>query len=458
MQFAAIRTDLNLAPVAEPVIHYCQPVEDILPHPMATLVTGITPQQAQGDGVPEPNFAAAIEAEFSRPGTCGAGYNSIRFDDEVTRFTLYRNFYDPYAREWRNGNSRWDIIDMVRMAYALKPEVLVWAEREPGVPSFKLEELTKANGIAHESAHDALSDVQATIALAKLIKNRAPDFYDYCWKLRSKDFVLQRLQINEHHPFLHVSSRFPAKQGCLAIVAPLLRMKSNANAVLVFDLSSDPSELSDLDVDTIRERVFTPADQLPEGQKRLPLKLLHMNRSPMIAPIAMLSDQRAGELGVNKAWCEENWRNLGDVASYAPRLQQAFAQEFEAASDPELALYEGFIPDQDRQLCEKVRTAGPNQLSEETFPFSDHRLAELLFRYRARFFPETLDAAEGEQWREQVFARLMEDNSANYQCLAGYFRVIEELLGEYAGDERAKALLDSMLEWGRELQQKYSQA
>lgn len=425
---------------------------------MATLVTGITPQQARSDGVPEPEFTAAVEAEFSLPGTCGAGYNSIRFDDEVTRYTLYRNFYDPYAREWRNGNSRWDIIDMVRMAYALKPEILNWPEREPGVPSFKLENLTEANGIAHESAHDALSDVQATIALAKLIKDRAPEFYEYCWKLRSKDYVLQRLNIAEHHPFLHVSSRFPAQQGCLAIVAPLLRMKSNANAVLVFDLNSDPAPLSDLDVEQMKERVFTPADQLGVGQERLPLKMLHLNRSPMIAPIAMLSHARAKELGIDKARCEKNWQQLGDVASYASNLQQVFERQFEPASDPELALYEDFIPDADRSLCERVRMAKSNDLSAESFPFIDKRLEELFFRYRARFFPDSLTAEEQKQWVEEVSGKLLRDDDSNYQCLKGYFSLVDKLLDENSEDERSQKLLHSMKEWGTELQQKYSQA
>ncbi len=68
----------------------------------------------------EAEFIARIHAELAHPGTCGVGYNSIRFDDEFTRYTLYRNFYDPYAREWQNGCSRWDIIDMLRLTRALR--------------------------------------------------------------------------------------------------------------------------------------------------------------------------------------------------------------------------------------------------------------------------------------------------------------------------------------------------
>jgi len=185
-QFAGIRTNTDLQVVGDPLMMYCQPVADSLPAPEACLITGITPQHASEHGIAEPQFIAQIQAEFSQPQTCGAGYNSLRFDDEVTRYSLYRNFYDPYAREWQNGNSRWDIIDMVRLTYALRPDTLIWPQREPGVPSFKLELLSSANGLEHESAHDALSDVMATIKLAQHIKTRQPQLYDYCWGLRNK--------------------------------------------------------------------------------------------------------------------------------------------------------------------------------------------------------------------------------------------------------------------------------
>ena len=457
-QFAAQRTDTELNPIGAPISLFCQPARDLLPSPEAALITGITPQQAQRDGLIEAVFLARVHEALGEPGTCAVGYNSLRFDDEFLRFSLYRNFYDPYEREWRNGNSRWDIIDMVRMVYALKPEILQWPEREPGVPSFKLEELTRVNGIAHAAAHDALSDVQATIALAGLIRNRAPALYDYCWNLRSKDYALQRLDIAEHRPFLHVSSRFPARQGCVAIVAPLVRLKSNANAILVFDLSVDPTPLATLSVEEIRQRVFSAEADLPAGHHRLPLKLLHLNRTPMMAPVAMLSDQRAEQLGIDKSLCERHWHELGNVESVAARLQQVFERQYEPAEDPELALYEDFIPDADRALCERVRQAQGDQLLSTTFPFVDRRLTELLFRYRARFFPESLTEAEQSQWFEQVAARLLRKDADDYQCLEGYFRVIDLLRQEKPNDQRSQALLGTLEDWGRELQQKYSQA
>lgn len=158
-QFAGIRTDLDLNIIGEPLVLYCKPPPDLLPDPEACLITGITPQQALSSGVLEYQFIAAIHNELSRPNTCCVGYNNIRFDDEITRHLLYRNFYDPYEREWKNGNTRWDIIELVRACYALYPEGINWPLNEEGKISFKLEDIALANGLAPYKSHDALSDV-----------------------------------------------------------------------------------------------------------------------------------------------------------------------------------------------------------------------------------------------------------------------------------------------------------
>src|SRR3546814_14818171 len=105
-QFAAIRTDAQLNEVQAPVEFFVKPADDLLPSPMATLVTGITPQDALRDGVTEAEAFARIFEEMARPETCTLGYNSLRFDDEFVRHGLFRNFRDPYEREWRGGHSR----------------------------------------------------------------------------------------------------------------------------------------------------------------------------------------------------------------------------------------------------------------------------------------------------------------------------------------------------------------
>ena len=222
-QFAGIRTDSELNEIGEPVMLYCKPGADYLPSPEACLLTGITPQHCAEHGVPEHQFAAAIERELATPGTISVGYNSIRFDDEVTRFLFWRNLIDPYAREWQNRCSRWDLLDVVRACYALRPEGITWPTTDTGQPSFKLEHLTRANGIAHEAAHDALSDVRATIALARLIRDKQPRLFAFCLSLRQKDTVRHQLQ-------LHQPARWFTSLACLAANAAIWRWYGTGRA------------------------------------------------------------------------------------------------------------------------------------------------------------------------------------------------------------------------------------
>ena len=262
-QFAGLRTDEALNEVGEPLVIYCKPARDVLPHPEACLLTGITPQIADAQGVPEPEFIARIHTELAQPGTCSVGYNTLRFDDEVTRHTLYRNFYDPYAREWQHGNSRWDLIDLVRMTHALRPEGIEWPLHDNGKPSFRLEDLAAANGIGHESAHDALSDVRATIGLARLIRDRQPRIYDWLFQLRRKQKASGQLDLVGHEPVLHTSSMYPSETGCTTLVMPLIGEPGNNNSVLVYDLRYDSGPFMALDEEGLRDRLFTRAEDLP---------------------------------------------------------------------------------------------------------------------------------------------------------------------------------------------------
>lgn len=219
LQVAGIRTDHALNEIDEPVNLYCQPSEDILPHPAACAITGITPSQLAEKGLSEADFMTRVHAQLAAPGTCGAGYNTLRFDDEMTRYSLYRNFFDPYAREWQGGNSRWDLIDVVRAAYALRPDGLVWPTDDEGRVTLKLERLTAANNIDHGHAHEALSDVRATIALARLIREKQPKLYDWLFQLRSKQKVMDQIRLLQ--PLVHISGRFSAARSYVGVVLPL---------------------------------------------------------------------------------------------------------------------------------------------------------------------------------------------------------------------------------------------
>ena len=406
LQVAGIRTDEQLNEIGEPVNLYCRPGDDILPHPAACRITGITPQVLVEKGLVEAEFMARVHAELAMPGTCVAGYNSLRFDDEVTRYSLYRNFYDPYAREWQGGNSRWDLIDLVRAAYALRPEGIEWPQDEDGRVSLKLERLTVANGIDHGQAHDALSDVRATIGLARLLKARQPRLYDYLYQLRSKTRVAEQIRLLQ--PLVHVSGRFAGHRHYLAVVLPLAWHPRNRNALIVCDLQSDPQPLLELDADILRKRLYTRRDELSDGELPVPLKLLHINRCPVVAPLKVLRAEDIARLQLDMGACESRAQLLREqMPAWQAKLETIYASEdFESLDDPEQQLYSGFIGDRDRRLCEQVRQASAQELARHDWPFSDERLPELLFRYRARNFPHSLSADEQQDWRAFCRARL----------------------------------------------------
>lgn len=452
-QFAAIRTDAELNEIGDPIMLYCQPAPDYLPDPQSCLITGITPQQCQEWGVPEHQFAATICAAFSQPGTIGVGYNTIRFDDEITRHLFWRNLMDPYAREWQNNCGRWDLLDVVRMTYALRPEGIEWPRNEDGKASFRLENLTRANGLVHEAAHDALSDVRATIAMARLIREKQPRLFEFCLSLRNKDKVAQEMGLHlepaQRQPFLHVSGMFPAERGCLALVWPLAAHPSNKNEILVWDCCYDPTELFGLDVETIRLRMFTRGADLPEGVMRLPIKSVHLNKSPMlVSNLKTLSAAQAARWGID---IEQGLAHAA-LAARGPQMTEVWAQVFQRPraepADVDEDLYGGFVGNGDRRKLESLRGESPERLAQIRPSFDDQRLGELLFRYRARNFPKTLSEQEMAQWEEHRAARLYEG--------AGGARTIEQLMGEIdvlseSADERGEEILGALYDYAESI-------
>ncbi|MDT8998890.1 exodeoxyribonuclease I [Paucibacter sp. APW11] len=457
-QFAGLRTDADLNEIGAPLMVYCRPAPDQLPDPEACLLTGILPQTCLEQGLPEHEFAAAIEAELARPGTVGVGYNSIRFDDEVTRHLFWRSLIDPYAREWQNECGRWDLLDVVRCAYALRPDGIVWPRHEDGRPSFKLEHLTAANGLAHEAAHDALSDVRATIALARLLKTAQPKLFEFCLKLRKKDAVWAEIQAaqSQGRPFLHVSGMYGPERGCIALVWPLAPHPTNKNELIVWDLAADPSELLTLNAASIRERMFTRQELLPEGQTRLPIKTIHINKSPVvISQLKTLSPEMAARWGVDLA---QGMQHADLLSKSAHLLAGLWGEVFqrppaEGAVDVDEDLYGGFLSQDDRRLLNRLRALSPEALSERVAEgraaFADERLAELLFRFRARNFPDSLAPEETQRWQDHCAARLHR-GEGGAQTLTQFFERIDAL-GEAHEDERSQEILGALYDYAEQI-------
>jgi len=448
-QFAGIRTDMDFNIVGEPEMFYCRLPDDYLPSVEPAIITGITPEITQSKGLAEYQFAGKINQQFSQPDTCIVGYNTLRFDEEFSRYLFYRNFYDPYEYSWQNGNSRWDIIDLVRAAYALRPESIIWPTNESGLPSFKLEDLTQANGISHEQAHDAMSDVYATIALAKLIKQKIPKLFNYYFKLRDKHEVKAFISTQPIKPLVHVSGMFGSARGNISIVAPVAWHPVNKNAVIVVDLSKDISPLLDLTADEIRERLYTKQSQL--GYKRsIPVKLIHINKSPFIAETKVLLAENKERLGIDLSSCLSNLERLNQYSELSIKMTEVFQQEtpFDHQGNVDAMLYDGFFSDQAKNIFKKIRHSSPEKLLDFKASVNDNRFDELLFRYRGRNFYNTLTSEEKQRWIAHRQVSLQ-------PLLTDYFLDLDNQAENFDTDNEKLAIIASLRDYALELTREF---
>jgi exodeoxyribonuclease-1 len=401
-QFAGIRTDENLNIIDEKML-YCKPTGDVLPDPIAVNVTGITPQLCEKNGLIEKDFIAEINKEFSTPKTCVVGYNNIRFDDEFTRHTLFRNFFDPYAWAWKGGNSRWDLLDVVRMCYALKPQTMNFPLIDD-IPSFKLDKLAPANNIIVK-AHDALEDVRATIAIAKIIKEKEPKLFDYALSLKDKKTVASKVTLFE--PMLHTSGMYPAKLGCTRRCVAL-GFSPLGNAI-IFNLDQDPQILLDLEAIELKKLQFAKKQDLPEGQERLQIKEMHFNKSPMFVPnIAKLDPKTVKHLSIDMDKTDKHLAFiLENKQAISQKIKEMYQKaEFAKNNDSDQSLYDGFLSNNDRQVADEVVKTPVENLSNLQPQFENENLKKLFVNFKARNYPETLSESESEYWFEVVQERI----------------------------------------------------
>jgi exodeoxyribonuclease-1 len=441
-QFAGVRTDAEFNPIGTPKVLYCQPPPDHLPDPHAVLITGITPQQALRQGMVEAEFARSIHQELSQPNSCILGYNSIRFDDEVTRYLFYRNFYDPYGYSWQQGNSRWDLLDVVRACYALRPDGIEWPLTEEGFPCFKLQRLTEANDISHQHAHDALSDVYATIALAKRIQQAQPRLFDYLHQHRSKQKLALLIDTINLKPLLHISGMFKASRGCASWVVPLAWHPDQQNSIIVCDLTGNIEPLLTQTSEWLQQCLYTKHEALAPSDSPIPLKLIHLNKCPVLAPAPLLRPEDAERLGLDRQHCLNNLKTLQRVPEIREKIAAVFATKPKqvAATVVEARLYEGFFSAADRSKIAQVPHLAPELLSTFADHFQDPRLAPLLFHYRARNFPQTLNQQEQQRWAAHCHQQLEQKKTS-------YLQQLQQLMHTYANHPTRLILLQALIEY-----------
>ena len=414
---------MNLQPIGEPYNVLVALNDDTLPSPDALMVTGITPQKTVEEGYTEAQFARMLSEEIFTPETVAVGFNNIRFDDEFIRHLLWRNFHDPYEWSWKDGRSRWDLLDVVRLTRALRPEGINWPLDDKGEPSNRLELITSANGIAHENAHDALADVTALIAVTKLIKQKQSQLYDYLLKMRDKKVVQQLVNVDDKKPFVYASGRYDKEFAKTTVAFPLTTSRNGG--VVVYDLRYDPTPFVGLSTEELSAKIFASwEERQAEDFVKLPVKELQYNRCPAVAPLGVLEQGNGWQKISLDAKTVQKYQNiLLKHPDFAEKLRTIFENKpaFKKLPDPEAQLYDGFLNDRDRLQVEAVRNADERELADFHPEFQDERLTPLLLHYKVRNFPRSLsedDLAQWEAWRAQHLQAQLPQFMASLQRLA----------------------------------------
>lgn len=422
MQFAGQRTDAELNNIGEPVNVLIKLTDDVLPDPQAVLVTGITPQKTHQEGYSEADFLRLLYQEVLLPNTIIAGFNSVRFDDEFMRYTLYRNFYDPYEWAWQQGRSRWDVLDAIRMTRALRPDGIKWPFDQDSQPTNRLELLSGLNGLNHEKAHDALSDVQALIGVARLIKQKQPKLFDYLLKLRDKKEVAKLVNLDQPGPFVYTTGQYPKDYLHTSVAYPL-SPGGNFGTVVVYDLRFDPTTWAKKSVAQLNEIRFAKKElRQTDGFAALPAKELNYSRCPAVAPLGVLDNLAQERIKIDLNTVQTNLAKL-QKTDLADKLREVFTRkQFPKNGDVDTRLYDGFVNEADKTKMAALRAAGEN-LADFNPGFIDERLSFLLPRYKARNFPHLLSQDELATWEEYRSNRLKRE-------MADYVKQINALGGQ----------------------------
>lgn len=440
MQFAGIRTDMNLNQIGEPYNFLVKLNDDILPSPEALMVTGITPQQTVADGYSEAEFSKILMTEVFIPDTIAVGFNNIRFDDEFVRHLFWRNFFDPYEWSWKDGRSRWDLLDVVRMTRALRPEGIEWPFNEKGVATNKLELITKLNGVNHDKAHDALSDVEALVSVTRLIKQKQPQLYEYLLKMREKNEIKKLVNLENKQPFVYVSGKYESDYNKATVAFPLTAGKNNN--IVVYDLRYDPTPYVNLNQKELAKKFFASWEEKnDEDFDKLPIKELQYNHVPAVAPLGVLSQSDGWKkISLTEEQISKNKSILLLVPAFAENIRSIFEnrEDYKKTTDPETQLYDSFVPEVDKIRIEAVRNAKTRELADFHPNFVDERLAPLLLHYKARNYPETLAEEEvvlWEKWRSQKIS----------SALPGFMKSIQKIAGETTDDSKIFILQELQL-------------
>ena len=442
-QAALIRTDLQLNIIEEPVLLYSKLSDDYLPNPESCIVTGLTPQEVNEKGIREHDFIKKINEMFLVPGTVAAGFNNVNFDDECIRATLYRNLFDPFEREYKEGRSRWDIMNLVRATKDLRPDGIDFSAINPetGFTSFKLTDITRMNHIDQEGAHDALVDVRATIDVARLIMEKQPKLFSFSFSHRFKNEIWALLDPIRHRPVLHTSAYYVSERGNTHPILPLMANKERGNEIYCFDLTYEiPESLEGV-----------------EDLREVGIVKVMANKCPFIAPMSVMNSDCERRLGFTRKQVEEKAEKIRREHRYLFNLTEALSakKDYESESDADYTIYDSFLSEGNKEKLKEIERLSPaEKLKAGEYNFEDEKYHKLLWRMVARNWPESLSEKERLQWKNFCASRLINPPSKYAKPIELYLRECTEHMDSIETNAHDKLIYKALYDYGKALKKR----
>ncbi|WP_367670487.1 exodeoxyribonuclease I [Sodalis-like secondary symbiont of Drepanosiphum platanoidis] len=442
VQFASIRTNNKFEIIEKPNILYCYPNTDYLPNLESILITGITPKKAQDFGIIESRFAFKIYNIFNVFNTCIIGFNNIKFDDEFTRYLFYRNLLDPYTWSWKNKNSRWDVLKIMHALYALRPNGIYWPYYYNGFPDFKLHSLAKANNIKIINPHNAIYDVLTTIKIIRLAYIKQPIFFKYLYKIRNKEQIKNLIDIKNMIPLVYVPEIFNKKKIAYLIV-PIAWHPKNNNILIIVFLHKKIKNINNLLFNLLNN--FFLKNKHKFKNYSYSINFIYINKCPILAPINILRLEDYNRLNIDKKNCLYNLENLKKKYNSIKNLINYFSNKKIIVSykdkNVDYQLYNNFFNSYDRKMMNKIIITDPKNISLLNIKFYDYRLPELLFKYRARNFPNTLNIKEKSYWINY------KKNIFNFKVINNFFKKIKLNINFYKNNKKKLKIIKEVFDY-----------
>lgn len=366
VQFAAIHTDDDLQ-IRGTINLRCRRLPEIVPSPSAMMVTRIDPDHLENQALSHYQMLQEIQTWLQQrtPATF-VGHNSLEFDERFLRLALFRSLCDPYLTSI-GGNIRGDIMLLAQAVFHHDPDS-IQVPINRGLLNFKLGDLVRANGLRfpEQAAHEALADINATLELARYLRDRAPIIWN---QMIDNTKSVQIDELLATHPFVYLSAIYFGRPYGY-VVAEVARNLNNPKEVALFDLNHDPRPYLDMSVPDL-VRTF--------GRSPKVFRVVRSNGQPILMPPSHPGQHIRGEILRDELY-RERAALIREHQAFQQNVSEALSQRYEPA-DPspyvEERLYEGFIGNEDKALMQSLRAQDWPERNRTIQRLNDDRLREL---------------------------------------------------------------------------------